>query len=66
MVSETFTLVRARGLTKVGEGGGLPGENITVHRVKLSEIPAFVEQQRAEGKMIDVRVLMLLASHILA
>ena len=28
MVSETFCLVRATGLTKVGEGGGVPGENV--------------------------------------
>ena len=37
MVSETFTLVRAHGLTKVSDGGGVPGENITVHRVALAE-----------------------------
>ena len=31
MVSEAFTLLRAHGLTKVGEGGGTEGENILVH-----------------------------------
>ena len=66
MVSETFTLIRARGLEKVSEGGGLPGENITVHRVPLADIAAFVASQRAAGTMIDVRVLLLLASAILA
>ena len=64
MVSETFTLVRAHELTKVHEGGGVSGENITVHRVALTEVPAFVERQRAEGKMIDVRILLLLAENI--
>src|SRR3954465_4967139 len=33
MSSEGFNLLRAEGLTKVGEGGGVPGEAIEVHRV---------------------------------
>lgn len=66
MVSETFTLVRAHGLEKVHEGGGVAGEDIIVHRVALSDIPAFVERQRGLGKMIDVRILLLLAGTILA
>jgi ADP-ribose pyrophosphatase len=65
MVSETFTLVRASGLEKVHEGGGVEGENIIVHRVALADVPAFVERQRSQGKMIDVRVLLLLAGTIL-
>ena len=60
MVSESFTLVRARGLTKVGEGGGVEGENITVHRVARSDLPEFVAAKRREGCGIDVRVLTLL------
>ena len=35
MVSESFTLLRAHGLTQVGPGGGTDGEDITVHRVPL-------------------------------
>lgn len=66
MVSETFTLVRATGLEKVHEGGGVEGEDIIVHRVPLSGIAEFVAAQRALGKMIDVRVLLLLAGGILA
>jgi ADP-ribose pyrophosphatase len=65
MVSESFTLVRAHGLTRVGPGGGTDGENITVHRVALSHLPEFVEMARARGLGIDVRVLMLLAPGIL-
>ncbi|MDR7101070.1 NUDIX hydrolase [Croceicoccus sp. BE223] len=65
MVTESFTLVIARGLTKVGEGGGVHGEDITVHRVPLAGIEAFVAKQRAAGKAIDVRVLMLLAGGML-
>lgn len=65
MVSETFTLVNAHGLTKVGEGGGDEHEGITVHRVPLSDVPAFVDARRAEGMFIDVKLLLLLASSIL-
>ena len=49
MVSEGFTLVRAIGLTKVGEGGGESDEDITVHRVPLAAIPDFVAAKRDEG-----------------
>jgi len=64
MVSESFTLVRAHGLTQVGPGGGTEGENITVHRVALAHLPQFVEMARARGLGIDVRLLMLLAPGI--
>ncbi len=66
MVSESFTLVRASQLAKVGEGGGVGGENITVHRVALSDIAAFIAAKRADGCGIDVRVLLLLGQGILA
>ena len=65
MVSETFTLVRAHGLAKVHDGGGVSDENIVVHRVALDDVAAFIERQRALGKMIDVRILLLLAGGIL-
>jgi ADP-ribose pyrophosphatase len=60
MVSESFTLVRAHGVTKVGEGGGIQDEDINVHLVARDEIPAFVEQMRAEGFGIDVKLLLFL------
>jgi ADP-ribose pyrophosphatase len=66
MVSEGFTLVRARGLTRVGAGGGVDGEDILVHRVPVAEIPAFVAAKRAEGVAIDVKLLLLLAQSFLA
>ena len=60
MVSEGFTLLRAEGLAQVGEGGGVEGEEIVVHRVPLAEMPAFVAAKRAEGCAIDVKLLLLL------
>lgn len=65
MVSETFTLVRAHDVVRVGEGGGIEGEGIVVHRVPLGEIGAYVEAKRAEGFAIDVKMLILLGSAIL-
>lgn len=59
MVSESFTLVRAHDLTKVSEGGGVSGENITVHRVAIAVMPDFLSQKRRDGCAIDVRLLML-------
>ena len=65
MVSEAFTLLRAEGLEKTGEGGGVAGEEIVVHRVPLGDVPALVAAKRAEGCAIDVKLLLLLASALL-
>lgn len=66
MVSESFTLVVARGLTRVHDGGGVEGEDIIVHRVPLAAMADFIDAQRAAGKAVDARVLMLLAGPMLA
>ena len=60
MVTESFTLLRATGLTKVSEGGGTESENITTHRVALRDLESFVAEWRAAGHGVDVRVAMLL------
>ena len=65
MTSEAFTLVRASGLTRVGEGGGVEGEGITVHRVALTELPGFVEVKRREGLAVDSKLLVVLAGALL-
>lgn len=66
MVSESFTLLIATGLTRVGDGGGVDSEDIVVHRVPIDGIADFVAAKRAEGCGIDVRVAMLLAGGLLA
>ncbi len=65
MVSECFTLLRATDLTKVSEGGGLPDENITVHRVPLEGLSDFVAEWREAGHGVDVRIAMLLTPQYL-
>ena len=60
MLSEGFTLVRAHGVRRIGEGGGDENEDINVHLVARADIPNFLEQKRAEGFGIDVKLLLLL------
>ena len=65
MVSESFTLLKAHDLVKVGDGGGTDSENITVHRVPLAGIDSAIAAWRRQGYGIDVRLLMLLGPQLL-
>ena len=60
MLSEGFTIVRAHGVRRVGEGGGDESEDIKVHLLARADIPNFLEQKRAEGLGIDAKLLLLL------
>ena len=60
MLSESFTLVRAHDVRKIGDGGGDEHEDINVHLVARADIPNFIEQKRAEGLGIDVKLLIFL------
>jgi ADP-ribose pyrophosphatase len=60
MLAESFTLMRAHGLSKIGEGGGDEHEDIRVHLVARADIPNFIEQKRAEGFGVDAKLLLLL------
>lgn len=65
MVSESFTLLRAHDLAKVGDGGGVDSENIVVHRVPLAGIEASIAEWREQGYAIDVKLLLLLGAKLL-
>ena len=65
MSSEYFTLLRAEGLRRMSEGGGVAGEDIVVHRVAMSEVPGFVAAKRSQGVEIDAKLLLLLAGVLL-
>ena len=58
MLAESFSLVRAHGARKVGDGGGVGGEEIVVHLVTRNELPAFIAEKRAAGVGIDAKLLM--------
>ena len=60
MLSESFTLVRAHGVSKAGEGGGTEHEDIEVHLVARHDIPEFVRSRREEGVAIDVKLLLFM------
>ena len=60
MVSESFFFVRAHDLVKTGAGGGVDGENITVHRVPMDGVADFMAIKRTEGCAMDAKLLMLL------
>lgn len=65
MITEGFTLLKATGLTRVGDGGGTDHENIVVHRVPLAHIAQTVAAHRAKGHAIDVKILLLLGGGLL-
>ena len=56
MSSERIAFVRARGLKKVGDGGGVGSEDITVHTVPRSEAPAWLMQKHREGYELDLKL----------
>jgi ADP-ribose pyrophosphatase len=58
-------LLRAEGLTKAAGGGGVAGEDIEVHRVRLEEVPAFVAARREAGAAVDSKLLLLLSATLL-
>ncbi len=65
MLSESFTLVRATGLTRISDGGGTSSEDIVVHRVPLTRVEAFIDERRRAGVGIEVKLLLLLAGGLL-
>ena len=56
MSSELLHFYVARQLRRVHAGGGVDGENITVHRVKIDEATDWLMAQMAAGKRVDPRV----------
>lgn len=56
VTSEVVTLFHASGLRRVGEGGGVAGENITVHEVPLDEVDDWLAARSAEGLLVDPKI----------
>lgn len=56
LASEWLYLVRVDGLTRVHQGGGVAGEDITTHLVPLASAPAWLAQQTRAGFAVDPRV----------
>ncbi|HOD83649.1 MAG: ADP-ribose pyrophosphatase [Planctomycetes bacterium ADurb.Bin126] len=58
--NEHISLFLARGLTKVGPGGGDESEDIRVHEVPRGELATWLDARRREGKVIDIKVYLAL------
>ena len=56
MSNERIAFVRATELEKVGEGGGVDNEDITVHTVPRSEAPAWLMRKQREGYELDLKL----------
>lgn len=56
MSDEVISFVLARGLTRVGPGGGDDSEDIEVHVMPLKEVDGWLTRQRATGKSLDPKV----------
>jgi len=53
MTSETTHLFLAAGLTKVSAGGGVEGEEITVHVIPLKSLPLFLDKKENEDCSVN-------------
>lgn len=53
---EVVSFFEARGLTRVGPGGGVDSEAITVHEVPLSELRPYLEARAAAGLAVDAKI----------
>jgi ADP-ribose pyrophosphatase len=56
ITSEIVSFYRARDLVKAGGGGGVEGEDITVHVVPLHELERWLRAREGEGILIDLKV----------
>ena len=56
ITSEIVSLYRAVGVRKAGAGGGVAGEDITVHTVPLSGLDDWLQKQQNARKLIDLKL----------
>jgi ADP-ribose pyrophosphatase len=56
LTDEVITLVRASGAVRTGAGGGVAGEQITVHAIPIGQAPAWLAQREAGGQLVDPKV----------
>ena len=56
ITSECIAFYLATGLRRVASGGGVQGENITVHEVPLAELEPWLDSRRTQGIAVDPRI----------
>ena len=65
--TEQISIVLATGLRRIGDGGGVDDEDIVVCAVPRHDVPAWLMQQQAAGKLLDCKLwsgLWLLDHHL--
>jgi ADP-ribose pyrophosphatase len=53
---EVVSFFQARGLTRIGAGGGDDTEDITVHEVPVAELASFLAAKKSEGLAVDPKI----------
>jgi len=56
ITSEIISVYRATGVRKIGEGGGVEGESITVHVVPRNDVERWLREKERAGVLIDLKV----------
>ena len=56
MSDEMISFALAKGLTRVGPGGGDDSEDIEVHIVPLKDVDAWLTRQQSAGKLMDPKI----------
>ena len=62
ITSEIVHIVRARGLRRTGEGGGVEGEKIEVHLVPQRDALDWLRRKESEGVLVDLKVRLYLTA----
>jgi ADP-ribose pyrophosphatase len=56
LTDEVLHLVRVEALTRVHDGGGVAGEDITVHRVPLAGVRDWLDERLRAGLQVEPRI----------
>jgi len=56
LCTEEVSLYRALGMKRIGPGGGVDGENITVRRIPLREVHDWLAQRHRAGCVVDMKI----------
>lgn len=56
ITSELVSLYRAFDLTRKDEGGGVEGENITVHLIPRRDVETWLAEQERRGTLVDLKI----------
>ena len=56
ITSEIVSLYRAYGVRRIGKGGGVGNEKITVHLVPLANAEKWLREREGEGILIDLKI----------